>query len=441
MNQPKAPARPSSAQAKQAQNIDRPAPGARINQPRKDGARVGFLFNHDELHQVAHTAPLIPALHRLAPEVQIEVWISSKEQGDAVRQHLGHSDLGGNQLGQSDLEQAGAVSFYQLQSSPSADLAQKLTGSLAPLGRIGRLAKNADRLNQLDALIVPETTSTLLKTRFGADKVKLIFLPHGAGDRSISISPEMAHFDYILMPGPKTQKRMIEHGIATKQNSALIGYPKFDSPALAKDKIIFSNGRPSVFYNPHFDPILSSWHDMGHDILHYFAEQSRFNLILAPHVMLFRRRVLASVEHRRLRWRRAIPERFLSLPHIHIDTGSPNCVDMTYTRQADIYLGDVSSQIYEFIQQPRPAIFLNSHNADWRDNPNYEFWNLGQVIGSVAQLEPALDKALPLDKEMEARQKAAYQRTFDIDPKTPSSQRAASAIIGFLGQQELVASQ
>ena len=40
---------------------------------------------------------------------------------------------------------------------------------------------------------------------------------------------------------------------------------------------------------------------------------------------------------------------------------------MTYTKQADIYLGDVSSQVYEFMLKPRPCIFFNPENINYKN--------------------------------------------------------------------------
>ena len=381
--------------------------------------KIGFLYNHDELHQVAHTAPVIAALQKISPATVVEIWVSSAAQARAVERHL--------------LDRHLRPAIRYMEGSHWLERLEKLTGRLAPFGRIGRLARNAAHFDQLDALVVPETTSTLLKTRFGLNHAKLVFLPHGAGDRSISVSEEIRHFDFVLLPGEKTRDRMIASKIVRPGNHALVGYPKFDSTNTALGETVFSNGRPTVLYNPHFDPVLSSWWNMGIDVLEYFAQQDRFNLIVAPHVMLFRRRIAASVEHRKLRFRRGIPSRFLNAPNIKIDTGSANCVDMTYTRQADVYLGDVSSQIYEFIEQPRPAVFLNSHAAKWQGNLDYDFWQLGPVLDNVGELGAALARTVPLVEPFASRQIEAFEKTFDIDPERTSAQRAASAILDFLG--------
>lgn len=383
--------------------------------------RIGFLYNHEELHQVAHTAPIISPLRSLAPQISVEVLTSSDSQTEAVLSHLD--------------PQLAPPPIRRMSAGRLVRAAERATGGIVPLGRIGGLAANRDLLGSYDALVVPETTTTMLKTRFHMQQPRLIFCPHGAGDRSISVSPDIAHFDYVLLPGEKTRERMLAGGVIRADDHAVVGYPKFDAPHLATRTSFFDNDRPTVLYNPHFDPLLSSWHDFGRQVLDYFAGQQTYNLIFAPHVMLFQRRVLASVEHRKFRFRQEIPARFRQLDHIRIDTGSEHSVDMSYTRNSDIYLGDVSSQVYEFIQHPRPAIFLNSHQAQWRDDPSYAFWHFGQVIRDMEQLPHALDQAFPLSDEYRRLQASAFEQTFSIDRQKPSACRAAEAIVAYLARE------
>ena len=383
--------------------------------------KIGFLYNHEELHQVAHTAPIISPLQALAPNIQVEVLASSDSQTEMVFSHLDPS------MKPPPIRRMGAGKFVQA--------VERATGGIVPLSRIGGLAANRELFATFDALVVPETTTTLLKTRFGMHQPKLIFCPHGAGDRSISVSPDIAHFDYVLLPGEKTRDRMIDCGIVRQADHAVIGYPKFDAPHLARPTKFFSNDRPTVLYNPHFDPLLSSWHDFGLKVLEFFAGQKDYNLIFAPHVMLFQRRVLASVEHRKLRFRQKIPERYRQLDHIRIDTGSERSVDMSYTTNADLYIGDVSSQIYEFIKRPRPAIFLNSHWAKWQDDPSYAFWHFGQVVDDMGDLGDALGQAFPLGDQYRQRQSAAFAQTFSIHPERSSASRAAEAIAAYLKRE------
>lgn len=380
---------------------------------------IGFLFNHDAGHQIAHTAPIIAALAGEAGVV-VTVLASSPAQEDAVRALLPEAA-------------AGRVRFVQLDVGPWAARIDRLARWIAPFRRVAVLKENLARFAALDALVVPETTSAFLRTRFGLVKPALIYLPHGAGDRSVGFRPVTAVFDLVLLSGRKVRDRMLAGGLIRDGHHAIVGYPKFDTVDLDARPRLFADDRPVVLYNPHFDPRLSSWWTMGDGVLDWFARQDRFNLIVAPHVMLFQRRVHASVEHRRLRWRGDIPARFPGLPNILVDTGSARSVDMTYTRAADIYLGDASSQIYEWIARPRPAIFLNSHGAQWRDDPSYAHWRLGEVVDDVAGLPAALDRAMADPAAFADGQRAAFADTFSLTD-VPSARRAAEAILAYLRQ-------
>lgn len=383
--------------------------------------RIGFLYNHEGLHQIAHTAPFISPLQQIAPQITVEVLTSSDAQTQAVLPHL-------------DPEVPPPV-IRRIKAGPVAKVAHALTGGIIPLARIGSLTANRDLLASYDALMVPETTTTLLKTRLGADRTRLIHYPHGAGDRSISVSPDIARFDFVMVQGEKTRDRMLAEGVIRKADHAIIGYPKFDPAKLTEPRKFFDNDRPTVLYNPHFDPLLSSWHEFGLKVLDYFAGQQTYNLIVAPHVMLFQRRVLASVEHRKIRFRKAIPAHYYQHDHIRIDTGSQFSVDMSYTRSADLYLGDVSSQIYEFIHNPRPAIFLNSHKSDWQNDLSYRFWHFGEVLDDVGDLGAALNRAFPLAEKYRERQTTAFEQTFSIDENRSSASRAAQAIADYLQRE------
>jgi hypothetical protein len=389
--------------------------------PRAPELRIAFLFNHDDLHQVAHTAPIIPALQRAAPDIQIDILASSAAQIERVETLLDPT--------------LPRPPHHLLRPALWASLVEALSGRIVPLRRISTLKRNLDIFSRYDAIVVPESTTTLLKSRFGLDAVKLIDVPHGSGDRSICLRPERAFFDLVLVSGPKVRDRLLAAGTIRPDGHAIIGYPKFDTIPDAPPRRFFDNGKPTVLYNPHFDPLLSSWYDFGEKVLNFFARQDRYNLIFAPHVMLFRRKLHASLEHRKVRRRRHLPERFNFTPNIRIDVGSEHSVDMSYTRAADIYLGDASSQIYEFLIEPRPAIFLNAHGADWRRNPDYAHWMLGPVLDDVAQLGPALDAVGDWQQAYHEAQKQAFRRTFSVEPGRSSVDRAAEAIVDFLARE------
>jgi hypothetical protein len=376
--------------------------------------RIGFLFNHDALHQVRHSAPVIAELVRF-PDVEVRVLTSSPAQEREVRALIG--------------EAAAHVRFQTLLPGRLAAVLDRLLGQVAPFRRVAVLKRNVAAFAELDVLVVPESTSIMLRDRFGLKDLRFVRMQHGAGDRSVLYRPVIARFDLMLLSGDKVRDRMLALGLIAPDRSRVVGYPKFDTvdPAQAGPPL-FANGRPTVLYNPHFEPKLSSWYDMGEAVLDWFAGQDRFNLIFAPHVMLFKRRIHASVEHRRMRWRQDVAERFRSVPHMLIDTGSTRSTDMSYIRAADIYLGDASSQIYEWIARPRPAIFLDPSHAAWQDNPDFAHWELGEVIRDAAMLPGALDRAMAAPDAFRDAQQAAFRATFSVEEE-PASRRAARAIV------------
>ncbi|TKW75843.1 MAG: hypothetical protein DI610_01985 [Staphylococcus hominis] len=379
--------------------------------------KVGFLFNHDALHQVRHSAPVVAELAR-DHRAEVTVLTSSADQEAAVRALIGDA--------------AAAIRFVPLSLGAGARALDAGLRWIAPFRRIAILRENVAAFAELDVLVVPETTSLMLRDRFGLDRLKMVWIPHGAGDRSIGFGPEVARFDLVLLSGEKVRDRMLAAGLITTVNHAIVGYPKFDTVADAATAPFFAGTGPTVLYNPHFDPLLSSWYDWGGPIVRWFAGQGRFNLIVAPHVMLFKRRWHASVEHRRVRMRRGLPRELAEAPNVLFDPGSERSVDMSYTRAADIYLGDASSQIYEWIAQPRPAIFLNPHGLRWQDDPSFAHWQLGEVVDRLDALAGALDQAMSAPHRNDQRQAEAFARTFSITRQS-SAKRAADAIMAFFG--------
>ena len=63
------------------------------------------------------------------------------------------------------------------------------------------------------------------------------------------------------------------------------------------------------------------------------------------------------------------------------------------TLAADLYIGDVSSQVYEFVTRSRPCLFVNAHAAVWDGNPDYAMWKLGEVVAPDCDPLVAIDRA------------------------------------------------
>jgi hypothetical protein len=177
-----------------------------------------------------------------------------------------------------------------------------------------------------------------------------------------------------------------------------------------------------VLYSPHFHRQQSSWRSLGRQILSFFAESDVYNLIFAPHARLFKQRM----------YHDGIDiDEFRNLANILVDTGSEQSFDMSYTRAADIYLGDVSSQVYEFIyHRRRPCVFLNPNGLD---KTQMNFWLFGPVIEEIGDLEAAIsDAKQKLEQVYQAEQDHFLETAFSSANKPPSL-RGAEAISQFLG--------
>jgi len=280
-------------------------------------------------------------------------------------------------------------------------------------------------LRRFDAIIVPERTTTAIR-HFLSQGTRLIFTPHGAGDRAITFDVRDRHFDFALVAGEKSEQRMLDARTIRPGHYAVNGYVKLDlMPRLqAAREPLFEGDRPTVLYSPHFKRELSSWDRFGRDVIAWFAGQDRYNLVVAPHVRLFAE---ASDAERAAVAKLAVPGKIL------IDLASDRLFDMSYTSGADIYLGDVSSQVYEFLATPRPCIFLNAHQVDWQGDPDYLFWTLGDVIDDLAELPRALEQA-PVRHPLYAdAQRERLAESIGGDP-AGAARRGAEAILGFLAK-------
>ena len=383
--------------------------------------RIGFLLNHEGAHQVGHALPIALAMARIH-RVEVSIFASAGAAEEEVRRTI-----------------QGASGRLTVTALKGPGLAGKLVSALSrdsiPGRRVSVLSRSRELFRDLDALVVPEKTSLRLKTHYGLTKLPLIHTRHGAGDRAVGFNKASGGFDLVLLSGAKIRDRLQQAGVLKEDGYAIVGYPKFDALRNSPEpRRIFASERPVVVYNPHVSPALSSWYSVGPAVLDYFAAQRDFNVVFAPHVMLFASRYHAAVSPFGFSKVPAIAAHLRKLPHIHLDPGSPASVDMTYTRMADIYLGDASSQIYEFLARPRPCIFLNPRRLHWRDDPDFMHWTTGPVVEDVAGLDQALKQAVAQPDAWREVQERLFAYTFDLRSE-PSSERAAAAIIGWLGRQ------
>ena len=359
-----------------------------------------------EAYQCYHAHAIALALARL-PDVEVTVYYND----DTTPYHIARIEAA-----------------YDAAPLPQRRLKRGFWGWLVQLPKILGMAKkqvmnaNMAELLAYDAIVSTENTVAYIHEATRGKHPPLVYITHGSGDRSVAWHPRIRHFDLVMPSGAKTLARLRELGLARETGSAMIGYTKLETSGRIADHSadLFDAKKPIVLYNPHKEPKQSSWNKAIEPLLAQFAGQSEFNLIVAPHVKKFRRR------SRRLRNRWEAR----STPSILIDTGSDRSVDNSYSEVADIYVGDVSSQVYEFTARPRPCVFLNMHGLDWRGDPEFLFWEMGEVVDHVDDILPAIRRARELHPLYRERQEELTLAALGgVVPQ--GSTRAAELIVEF----------
>lgn len=377
--------------------------------------RVGFLFNHDQIHQVAHSLPIALALASGGFDDEIVVATTNTAMAQEVRR------IGGSLIGT-------AIEHVELSPSALSRRMDAVLGHVVPAAKILVYRDNLAFFRTLDVLVVAEKTSLLLKTRYGLDRLKIIHTRHGAGDRAIGFNASSAKFDHVLCSGPLIRDRLVRDAGVDPADISVVGYPKFDLVRGREPCRFLPTAGTVALYNPHPSPHLSSWYTHGHDVLDVIKDKPDYGVVFAPHVMLFQRPFVVTVDRLRLDRAGTIPRRFLHGAATKIDLGSRASTDMTYTLSADIYVGDVSSQVYEFLLRPRPCVFLNSHAMSWEGDPNFAHWQAGEVIERPDMLGEALDRAHEKHaRHYRAVQERLFAERFDLQER-PSAERAAEAV-------------
>lgn len=356
-----------------------------------------------QAHQVLHSLPIAAAMAQRHPQIDVHVAAVSRAQLDFARRLVEQHAPGAS------------LSFDCLPLGPG-DRLRLRAGLGGTHFKQYTLLANRRYFDGFDAIVTPECTSLFLR-RLGV-RSRLVWTRHGAGDREVGFRADARRFDFVLVAGRKIERRLLAASVIRPGHYLSGVYAKFDWARTQSETPLFAERRPTVLYNPHFRAALSSWPRLGRAVLEAFAASTRYNLIFAPHVRLFdpptARDASAFARYR--------------LAHLHVDLGSERSIDMSYTRAADLYLGDVSSQVAEFVIRPRPCLFLDAHARSWQGDPNYAFWTLGPVLSSVRALEAHIDEAFERHAEFLDAQRRYLDETFELAPG-PSAPRAADAIV------------
>jgi hypothetical protein len=348
-----------------------------------------------EAHQLYHWLPAALALSK-RPDVRVSILSPSEAMLDLIASY----------------DPARRLTFVPLRRPP---LSPRVDTLFQQPSRLATLLFNLPQIARFPTLVTTEISSAWLRWIPGF-RPRMILIKHGAGDREGGYKQRHSAFDLTLVAGEKDRRRLIERHLCPPEAVAIGGYAKFE--LMAPPQRFFPDDKPVLLYNPHFDPGLSSWVRHGPRILAALETLTGWNVIIAPHAKLAQQ----------------VPPIVTSAPHIRVDMGSRHSIDMSYTASADAYLGDVSSQVYEYLLRPRPCFFLNLDHLDASDEA-FAHWRLGQVIEDLALLPQALARAKALQPAYEPAQEAAMRDSID-QSSIPASQRQADLILQFAKAQK-----
>ncbi len=370
--------------------------------------RVAFLFLGETL-LIPHLYPIAEALAEMAPQLPIDIWVSTSVHEGLIAGWLADAGLGEPQV--------------RVRRAPGFRNHPQLTkGENPPLPpKLPTLARLLPHLLGASVVVCAEQTSLWLPTALPFLRQRFVITAHGAGSINDRIDRRRRHAWRHLLPSQLEADEMVRGG-QVGSRVAVTGYVKAAFRGRTGRSELFAIDRPIILYTPHWQKYRSSWWEWGREIVAMLAAQDRYNVIIAPHQRLVEkdpaiREVLAGVAQ---------------LPHVRTDLDSFAMVDGSYTAAADIYLGDTSSQVVEYLMRPRPCVFLNAQGLEWRATDDHGFWECGEVITSLDDVCAALDRAAEVHPRfVQTQRDFATLALGDVGPEAPI--RAAREVMEAAG--------
>lgn len=376
--------------------------------PGRAAPRVAFLFLGETL-LIPHLYPIVEALAVLDPALAIDLWV-----GTATHEAL---------LGKWSALLPGVAirraPFFVAEGGRAAGDKPRLPP------KIPTLVALAPRLSGTRVAVCAELTSLWLPVLFPLTRTRFVKTAHGAGSVQRRRGPRRWATWRTLVPSAREREQYLSIGYRPDQVVAT-GYIKSAFRQRTGRDGLFGDDRPILVYAPHWQPHRSSWWRWGREIVALLAAQDRYNVVLAPHQRLPE----GDAEARAFLLAAAVDH-----AHIHVDLDSFSTVDGSYLAAADLYLGDTSSQVVEFMASPRPCVFLDAQGTDWQARPDRDFWHCGEVVASLDRLPDALAEAPALHSNYRAMQEAFVAEALGV-VGLPAPIRAAGAILETLVSTE-----
>ena len=327
--------------------------------------RVAFLFLGETL-LIPHLFPIVEALTE-ERDVAIDLWAATSVHEELLTRWTAP-------LRHPALRIRRAPGFRRVENAGG--------GRNPPLpAKLPMLARLAPHLWRVPVVVVAEQTSLWLPAMLPM-RTRFIDTFHGAGTVRARGHWRRRAAWRTLVSSTRERDALIAVG-DDPQRVGVTGYIKAAFHHRTPASQLFPARKPIVLYTPHWQAHRSSWWAWGPEVVRRLAADTRINLIFAPHQRLAERAPDV----------REVAESVADLPNVHCDLDSFAMVDGSYSAAADIYLGDTSSQLCEFVARPRPCVLLNHDARPWRDDPAYEMWHCGDVVESLDGLGDAIMEA------------------------------------------------
>lgn len=366
-------------------------------------ADIVFLWL-GEMLLIPHLWPIIDALARLRPDLPIDLWVSTSAHEALIESWRTTDHI--------NVRLRRAPGFL---SQPARTLGQN-----GPLpAKLPMLARLAPHLWCSKVVVCVEQTSLWLP-RLLPIRARFILTGHGAGPPNYGRAGRLLAAWQLLIPSALDIPLYTANGIDPAR-IAVTGYAKATFAPSRDRASLFRDDRPILLYTPHWQAWRSSWTSWGPAIVRMLAAQNDWNVILAPHQRW--------VET----WPEAIPilREAGQLPHVHVDIDSFAMVDGSYTHAADLYLGDTSSQILEFVARPRPCVLLRPPGLRWEATGSGNYWSCGNTVESLDQMTASIARAnTEHSRYADIQSRLAMAALGDTSPAGPL--RAAETILAAL---------
>ncbi len=287
---------------------------------------------------------------------------------------------------------------------------------------------NKDIIRESDVILTASWGIPRYLQRYNLRDRFVIFTRHGANIGDNEYDKGLTEYDCVFITSKKMYVQLMELSILKNLKSYLmIDYCKFDylfkNPGLKVN--LFDNNLPVILYNPHFQNHRSSFYKDGEKIVNAILKSNKYNIILSPHPLI-----------NKWHFFKRIKLHFPKSDKLIKDWSSIHQVNFDYMRKADIYLGDTSSSIYEWLYFNKPMILYDSHNVDWKNIPFYKFWNWGYVVNNPEDLMDRLDRSMNgSDPFKKVRLETKNYIFGDIDGK--ASYRSALKLYNYLKEKNI----